>query len=207
MRIAGKCGFLLAFIGFFMPVACDKNAFQLIEYVDKPSATLIIVLFILAIIGCIIGVLLLMKKDVPIGIDWIIVLASVGIGIGLLNRNELELQYGAHVIITGFSIAFIFILIASFLSDSISSNNSSSYSNNKKCRQCFTVYSGSMTACPKCGSSLYEEVKGGPSSDNSIIRPITIDDSNVEKKKCRICGTLVPADEFVCISCGGESFI
>ena len=123
MRIVGKCGFLLAVMGFFMPVACDKNAFQLIEYVDKTSGTLIIILFILAIIGCIIGVLLLMKKNVSIAVDWVIVLASIGIGIGLLSKNELELQYGAYVMITGFSIAFIFVLIASFMSDSASTYN------------------------------------------------------------------------------------
>jgi len=118
MRIIGKFGFLLAVMGFFMPVACDKNAFQLIEYVDKTSGALIIVLFILALIGLIIGVLLHMKNNVPLSVDWVIVLACIGIGIGLLSRNELELQYGAHIIIAGFSIAFIFVLIASFVSDS-----------------------------------------------------------------------------------------
>jgi hypothetical protein len=123
MRIVGKCGFLLAAMGFFMPVACDKNAFQLIEYVDKTSGALIIILFILAIIGCIIGVLLLMKTGISIAVDWVIVLVSTGIGIGLLSRNELDLQYGGYVIITGFSAALFFVLIASFMNDSDNSYN------------------------------------------------------------------------------------
>jgi hypothetical protein len=117
MRIVGKCGFLFAAMGFFMPVACDKNAFQLIEYVDKTSSTFLIVLFILALIGTMLGVVLLIKKDVSILLDWVLVLASVGIGIGLLSNSNLDLQYGAYVILAGFSVAFVFVLIASFMSD------------------------------------------------------------------------------------------
>lgn len=112
VRRIGKFGFLLSIMGFFMPVACDMNAFQIIEYVDAPAPALIIGLFILALVGLIIGALLLMKKNIPIFVDWLIILTSIGIGIGLLSINELDLQYGAYVIIAGFCIEFIFLLIA-----------------------------------------------------------------------------------------------
>jgi ribosomal protein L40E len=207
MRIVGKCGFLLAVMGFFMPVACDKNAFQLIDYVDKTSAALIIILFILAIIGCIIGMLLLMKNDVPIAVDWVIILASIGIGIGLLRKNELELQYGAHVIITGFSVALIFVLIASFMSDSdnsynrgryFSSEDSSENGLNKKCRLCGETFSGSYTGCPLCGSSLYEELNS-PANVSSIA---PINANYGDTWTCKKCGEKNPIVSSSCKGCG-----
>jgi len=107
IRTIGKFGFLLAALGFFMPVACDMNAFQLIEYVDAPSPALIIGLFILAVLGILIGALLFAKKNVPVAVDWVIILAIIVIGVVLLSKNELELQYGAYVIISGFSLALL----------------------------------------------------------------------------------------------------
>jgi len=115
-RIISKLGFLLAAIGFFLPVACDQNAFQLLEYTDSQNDALIIGLFVLAIIGVIIGIILLIiKNKVPVVIDWLIEIASVVIGIVLLRNNELELQYGAYVIITGYGISVLFVLMASFI--------------------------------------------------------------------------------------------
>jgi hypothetical protein len=114
VRTIGKFGFLLAIMGFFMPIACDMNAFQLINYIDTPSIILIIGLFALSIIGFIIGLLLLMKKNIPIAFDWIVLLASICMGIFLLSMNELYLQYGAYVIISGFYVALIFQLISIF---------------------------------------------------------------------------------------------
>ena len=113
-RTFGKFGFLLAIMGFFMPVACDMNAFQIIEYVDSTSAILIIGLFIFAIIGFALG-LILLKKAVPIFADWIIVAGSIGMGIALLSRNELELQYGAYVMISGFVVALITQIISTVM--------------------------------------------------------------------------------------------
>jgi len=112
IRAIGKVGFLLAAIGFFMPVACDKNAFQLIEYVDPPVPALIIGLFVLAVVGILIGALLLMKKKVHVAVDWVIMLASIITGIVLLSKNELDLQYGAYVIISGFCFALLLQIIS-----------------------------------------------------------------------------------------------
>ena len=106
-RTFGKVGFILAFIGFFMPIACDMNAFQLTEYLETPSVVLLYGLFILAIAGIIIGVLLLMNKNIPVVADWVVILLCTGVGIYLLSTNELELQSGAYFIIIGFIIALI----------------------------------------------------------------------------------------------------
>jgi RNA polymerase subunit RPABC4/transcription elongation factor Spt4 len=83
-----------------------------------------------------------------------------------------------------------------YLSTNYNNEKQYSQSTNKKCRQCNTIYSGS--SCPKCGSSLYEEVQESTT---------TRDDNNVEKKKCRNCNKLVPADLFKCPDCGNDTFL
>jgi len=154
VRSIGKFGFLLAVMGFFMPVACDKNAFQLIEYVEAPAPVFIIGLFILALVGIIIGILLLMKKNVPIFVDWIIILACTGIGIGLLTMNNLDLQYGAYVIIAGFSVELLFLLIASFMSNTGSSNIINLSGSTKKCPFCANDIKREAVICQYCGKEV-----------------------------------------------------
>jgi len=105
-RTIGKVGFLLAIMGFFMPVACDMNAFQIIEHVDATSTALILGLFAFAIIGLVLGAILL-KKSIPVFVDWVVILGSIITGLVLLSRNEMELQYGAYVIKSGFAVALL----------------------------------------------------------------------------------------------------
>ena len=155
-RAIGKFGFLLAILGFFMPVACDRNAFQLIEYVDSTSSFFIIALFVLAIIGFVIGLLLLLSKThIPSAIDWIIIIASVCMGIGLLRKNELNLQYGAYIIISGFAIAILFQFISLAADKSPTTNNISNI--NKKCPFCANDIKREATFCQFCGKELPKE--------------------------------------------------
>ena len=61
----------------------------------------------------------------------------------------------------------------------------------------------------KCHLSKTGNTASGSSSGNEEIKQQTItkDDSNVERKRCRRCNALVPADIFTCPKCGCEGFI
>jgi len=114
-RIIGKIALLLVIIGFFMPVACDENGFQLAGTLNDSdstfSAILMYVLFFSALAGCVIGALLLMKKDVKPTFDWVALLVCIGSGLFVyfnsLRSNEIDLQQGAYVILVGWIIALV----------------------------------------------------------------------------------------------------
>jgi hypothetical protein len=114
-RVIGKIALLLVVFGFFMPIACDQNGFQLAKtfngYDNTISSVFLYVLFISALAGCIIGVLLLLKKNIKTGIDWICLLVCIGSGLFVyfnsLKDNKVELQNGAYVILIGWIIAVI----------------------------------------------------------------------------------------------------
>jgi len=108
-RTIGKLGFLLVIIGFFMPIACNMNGFQLAETFMKSESAfngiLLYVLFISAIAGLIIGALLVMKKNVPIKADWIVLSVCIVCGLIVyfraLSGQGISLQSGAYFILIG----------------------------------------------------------------------------------------------------------
>jgi RNA polymerase subunit RPABC4/transcription elongation factor Spt4 len=205
LRIMSIIGFVLfpfSFYAFFQA--------SLVEQVVRNASTT----FGFALAHAIVGLVQSIKHNIKslkimsvIGIIW----SPISfIFIVTFSVEDYDAYIGWVFLGLAYSIAFAIVSIvkaASFRSDFNNSYNRRNYSYNKKCRLCATVFSGSVSICPKCGSSLYEEVKDTSSINSSKIQPITIDDSHVEKKKCRRCGTLVPADEFICIKCGGENFI
>lgn len=115
-RIIAKFALLLVIIGFFMPVACNQNGFQLADtakYNSTFDAILLYLLFFSAVIGFIIGVLLLMKKNVKLVFDWFLLIICIGSGLlayfNLFGSN-FDLQYlqsGAYFILAGWIIALI----------------------------------------------------------------------------------------------------
>ena len=119
-RIIGKLALLVVIIGFFMPIACDQNGFQLAETMNDSDSTLdailMYLLFFSAVAGCIIGALLLMKKKVKPEFDWISLLICIGSGLFVyfnsLRSNKIDLQQGAYVILVG----WIIVLIAQIIS-------------------------------------------------------------------------------------------
>ena len=69
------------------------------------------------------------------------------------------------------------------------------YATVKKCRQCSATYAGSNIACPHCGSSLYEEIRGNSGANNSV--PLSPVASNVgDTWLCKKCDTVNPVDGF-----------
>jgi hypothetical protein len=120
-RTIGKLGFLLVIIGFFMPIACEMDGFQLAKTFKQmdsaESAMLLYGLFSLAIVGLILGILLLMKKNMPVVIDWLILIACIACGIavylGTLNDDAIELESGAYMIIIGWVVVLISQIIPS----------------------------------------------------------------------------------------------
>jgi len=104
----------LVIFGFFMPIACDQNGFQLANYMTENSAVmsglLLYLLILSAVVGAVIGVLLLLKKDVKPIVDWIVVIVCIVSGLIVYFtqlKDGVELQYGAYVILVGWIIALI----------------------------------------------------------------------------------------------------
>jgi len=120
-RFIAKIGLLLVVVGFFMPIACNSNGFELAQSMNKLDKTVsmifLYVVFCAAVLGCIIGLLLIVRRKIKTHYDWICVLASIGGGLVVyfseLDRIRVkDLQTGAFVILAGWIIA----LLAQFLS-------------------------------------------------------------------------------------------
>jgi hypothetical protein len=113
-RLIGKIGLLLVVFGFFMPIACDRNGFQIAEYMMKNhkalEGLLLYVLVISAAVGVVIGVLLLLRAPVKSGVDWTVVIACIASGLIVyfsLSKNKPEFQSGAYLILAGWITALI----------------------------------------------------------------------------------------------------
>ena len=113
-RTFGKIGFLLVAIGFFMPIACDSNGFEIAKALNKGnetlSAILMYVLFAAAVAGVLVGVLLLLKNKIKVYVDWVCLLACIGSGLALYvpklqDKFKPDLQTGAYIILIGWVIA------------------------------------------------------------------------------------------------------
>jgi hypothetical protein len=124
-RIVGKIGLLLVIIGFFMPIACDQNGFELAKNLkgdNSLDSICLYVLFFAAVAGCLIGLLLLTKVKVKPVFDWVALLVCIGSGlfvyINTIRQNELDLQKGAYVILVGWIVALLFQIVSSVKKES-----------------------------------------------------------------------------------------
>jgi hypothetical protein len=124
-RIIAKFCLLLVIIGFFMPWGSVstfganvwgpplveqlnglQSADSLLAKGDN-SGILIYVWFIFALAGLLIGVLLLLKKNVPFFIDWLIAIACTVGPIVVLNLNS-NVKSGLYTTLIGAIVALIF---------------------------------------------------------------------------------------------------
>jgi len=141
---------------------------------------------------------------------------------GIKNIIGDNLQIGGYCIIIGLISSLVFLLIAYFIRDTPFINNSIFSSkkkcpfcaneikmeaivcqfcgrdlpkfaeNDKRCRSCNKTFSGSYTACPHCGSSLYEELN---TSTNVLFN-----------KKCKQCGKIFSGSYTGCPHCGSSLY-
>ena len=113
-RAIAKLGLLLVIIGFFMPVACDQNGFQIAKYFMKSDDVMqgifTYLIFISALIGVIIGALIISRSSISVSpsIDLVVIIVCIASGLivyfGSLENN-VELQNGAYVILAGWIVA------------------------------------------------------------------------------------------------------
>ena len=112
-RTIAKLCFLVVIIGFFMPMACEQNGFQLAnsELTSSGTSIALYVLFITAILGLVIGVLLFMKKGLPVIADWVVIAVCVGSGLIPFFANLGEMgeyyQSGVFVILVGYALIVV----------------------------------------------------------------------------------------------------
>ena len=130
-RAISKFCYLIVIIGFLMPMAAYRgfaaflgqmNGFQyantILELVGG-IGVLLYVFFAFAVIGLLIGVILLLKKNVPIFIDWIIHLIGIGGSVYFFVDPPEIILSGVYVIVVGVSIAVILQIISAVKKESI----------------------------------------------------------------------------------------
>ena len=137
LRIIGRVALLLVVMGFFMPIGCNQNGFQIAEYgmnIDKSIGAMtgstsgvgvwLYVLFFVSLIGGLMIIPLVMKKKIHIGIDWVSLIIPIVCVIVLLSKlkditggslGDLKLQIGGNVIIIGLIVSLLTVIIASFI--------------------------------------------------------------------------------------------
>jgi hypothetical protein len=168
----GKIGFLLVIFGFFQPISCQMNGFQLAKYMNAFGnpllAVLVYLVFLSALVGCIIGVLLLMNQNIKLSYDWICFFICVGCGFIVfllsLNSKESKLQSGAYFILFGWIVAFIGQMkyinnkgeynLRDILIGFISKINKIDISNKSYCTQCGSKLEKNSKFCTNCGTKI-----------------------------------------------------
>ena len=110
-KIVGRIGFALIIFGFFMPIACRMNGFEMAngQIQADEGNTIAGLLFYVLLISAIVGVIL--------GTRWDVLIACIGSGIGAYFLSGMAravdlfghrvLDTGAYLIFTGWIVALI----------------------------------------------------------------------------------------------------
>ena len=122
MRIISKVGLLLVVIGFFMPITCNMNGFKLVENSSNYGGSAILTMglygiFVFSCMGCVLLLLLLMKKAISYKLDWVAIIgvaASVIVVFAKIDNSigRTKYQSGAYLIIAGLIVAIVFAILA-----------------------------------------------------------------------------------------------
>jgi hypothetical protein len=126
-RIVAKFALLMVVFGFFMPISCDDSCFEWANYCLADGlnnlegivfGVFLYIMFISAIVGIILGILLLKKRNIKYVIDWIILFVCFISGPilwypmfidGLKNPSK---GYGAYFILIGLFISVLLQIIS-----------------------------------------------------------------------------------------------
>lgn len=131
LEMIAKAGLLFIILGFFQPIACNLNGFELIDTLREAGevgsvahvvAWLLIGLFSISIVA----LLLLLFRVNKLPLDWILVASSIATGLAsyLMMRGKEQWEYfflrlimgrGVTFIIIGWALSGIALLVASFL--------------------------------------------------------------------------------------------
>jgi hypothetical protein len=111
-------GLLLVAIGFFMPVACGQNGFEIAYYGrDGLLGIALYGLFAFACLGVILLFVIAAKKKVNAAWDWIAttgaVLCAVTAFAGKPTRGSSGFQAGAYTILCGLALSLLILIMAS----------------------------------------------------------------------------------------------
>jgi hypothetical protein len=112
LRSFGKIGFVLVLIGFFMPVACDANGLSMMKdsSVDTGLRFALFGLLATAVVGIILGILLLKNTKIPIFLDWLVLVVCFCCGFipffYYIKNRELY-QTGVYVMLSGIVVSLI----------------------------------------------------------------------------------------------------
>ena len=129
LRVLSKVGLLLVIFGFFMPISCNMNGFQMARVLGTFGANLmsffLYAIFVFSCLGILLPILYIkMNKSVNIKNDWIYV-AAVSISFCLFTifhsrdiRDSMfgfafRFQSGAYLIFFGLVFSIICLIIAS----------------------------------------------------------------------------------------------
>lgn len=77
-----KAALLLVVIGFFMPISCDRNGFQIAEHFSRQGQgqylVMLMLIFVAAVLSIVLTVVFFNKPEKePVALDWGLLLASV----------------------------------------------------------------------------------------------------------------------------------
>ena len=120
-RIIAKLGLLLVLIGFFMPIACNMNGFQIADAMFQANQAfnglLMWLIFLSAVGGIAIGVMLFLKKNIKVLFDFVAigVCALSAIIVFFSALQEHKLQSGGIFIIIGLIVTIALQVYSSFI--------------------------------------------------------------------------------------------
>jgi hypothetical protein len=125
LRIVAKVCLLLVILGFFMPVACEQNGFELAKFAfsgqsGSDMSLVGVALYALFAFACLGGILLFVlssKTNLHIGLDWLATLGAATSAVVAFIKGPVhdfsKFQTGAYVIMFGLALSLVILFIAS----------------------------------------------------------------------------------------------